>query len=237
MLFATTDVRAVRGYTGRLLIPVILATIVTAGCLFVMQKLITIKSTIIDPDMTQVSIRAVSIDLVEKPREIRTRPIKVLPTEPPVSVDSEQVFDRPKIRSITAQIAESSSLADLIDNQIDQFQFSPPVTDLVPVMVVNPVYPFGAQVRGIEGEVLVEFSVSIDGRVINPLVVEANPEGIFNKAALSAIQDFRFRAPRLDGESFPVSKTRLKFYFRLEDLFNGISLSPPGESAAADTAY
>ena len=236
MSLATTEVRPARGFTGRFLVPVTLATLVTCVCLLVMQALISIKLTVIEPDMTQISVPVVAIDLVEKPRELRTKPVKVLPTEPPVSVESEQVFDRPKIRSVAAQVAEPASLADLINHQIDQFEFSAPVTDLVPVMVINPVYPFSAQVRGIEGEVLVEFSVSIDGRVVNPWVVEANPEGIFDKAALRAIQDFRFRAPRLDGESFPVSRTRLRFYFRLEDLLNGISLTSPDESAAGDTA-
>jgi protein TonB len=237
MLLATSEVLTARSYAGRFLMPVILAAIVTLLCLAVMERLIATRSTAIQVDMIPVSAPVVAIDLVEKPRELRPKPIKVMPSEPPVSVDSEQAFDRPKVRSVIGQITQNTSLADLINEQVDQFQFSAPVTDLIPVMVVNPVYPFGAQVRGIEGEVLVEFSVGIDGRVINPWIVEADPADVFDKAALRAIQDFRFRPPRLDGESFPVSRTRLKFYFRLEDLLKGISLSMPEESTSLDHTY
>lgn len=71
------------------------------------------------------------------------------------------------------------------------------------VSLVAPEYPRGAERRGIEGRVRIEYSVNADGEVVNPQVVEANPAGVFDRAALSAIQSWRFApaAAQTDGHS------------------------------------
>ena len=71
------------------------------------------------------------------------------------------------------------------------------------VELVAPEYPRGAERRGIEGSVRVEYSVDADGNVVNAHVVEATPAGVFDRAALSAIEAWRFApaAAQTDGHS------------------------------------
>ena len=61
-----------------------------------------------------------------------------------------------------------------------------------PIYKKSPVYPRRAIVRGIEGYVLLEFTVTREGGVRDPKVVDANPPKIFDQAAVDAVRQFRY---------------------------------------------
>jgi TonB family protein len=65
--------------------------------------------------------------------------------------------------------------------------------------MVAPVYPFKARRKRLDGYVRLEFSVNGDGKPLNIRVVEAQPEDIFEKSAISALQQWVFRV----GEEHP----------------------------------
>ena len=58
--------------------------------------------------------------------------------------------------------------------------------------VEAPEYPRGAERRGIEGYAVVEYTVSAEGTVENATVVEASPEGVFDRAVLRAIEGWAY---------------------------------------------
>ena len=58
--------------------------------------------------------------------------------------------------------------------------------------VEAPEYPRGAERRGIEGYAVVEYTVAPDGTIQNPTVVEANPEGVFDRAVIRAIEGWAY---------------------------------------------
>lgn len=62
------------------------------------------------------------------------------------------------------------------------------------------VYPPGAKAEGIEGYVVIRYDVTPEGSVINAEVVEAEPEGVFEEAALASIVHWRFRAATVRGK-------------------------------------
>lgn len=57
-----------------------------------------------------------------------------------------------------------------------------------------PRYPIIAMNRGIEGEVEVAFTIAPDGSVRGARVVRAKPERLFDRAALGAVEAYRFEA-------------------------------------------
>src|SRR5690606_26996276 len=63
---------------------------------------------------------------------------------------------------------------------------------LRPVSLPPPEYPRVAQRRGIAGSVEVEFTVGTDGTVTSSRVVSASPPRTFDRAALSAVDRWRF---------------------------------------------
>ncbi|MGY0797444.1 TonB family protein [Lysobacter sp. A286] len=55
-----------------------------------------------------------------------------------------------------------------------------------------PRYPLSALRRGIEGYVQVAFTIKPDGSVSAPRLLSANPEGVFDEAAIAAARRWRF---------------------------------------------
>ena len=70
--------------------------------------------------------------------------------------------------------------------------------DVLPLVRISPDYPPRALARGIEGWVIVQFTISETGTVKNAVVVEAEPGDIFNEAALKAVVRWRYN-PRVEG--------------------------------------
>jgi protein TonB len=56
-----------------------------------------------------------------------------------------------------------------------------------------PGYPRMAQERGIEGRVIMSITIMPDGSVRDVRVVEAQPRGVFETAAVRAVQRWRYR--------------------------------------------
>ena len=84
-------------------------------------------------------------------------------------------------------------------------------------MKVAPVYPRRALTRGIEGYVLLEFTVNSAGAVENPVVVEADPPGIFDRAAVQAALKFKYKPKVVNGEPIAVAGVRNRITFELTE--------------------
>jgi len=61
------------------------------------------------------------------------------------------------------------------------------------LQVVQPVYPARATLAGVEGYVELEYSIDASGVVGNISVLHAQPEGVFDSAAISALAQWRFQ--------------------------------------------
>lgn len=102
--------------------------------------------------------------------------------------------------------------------------FDPALTsrDPLPVYKPAPRYPAVALRRGLEGYVVVEFSIGKTGSVLNPVVIagyDANgsPTEVFNRAALSAVGRFKYQPQRVDGEAVVRHGVRNRIRFRLKN--------------------
>jgi periplasmic protein TonB len=71
--------------------------------------------------------------------------------------------------------------------------------EYLPIVKVAPDYPSRAQSLGIEGWVLLKFTVTVTGAVKDPVVVDAEPAGVFDKAALKAVLRFKYKPRVVDG--------------------------------------
>ena len=73
----------------------------------------------------------------------------------------------------------------------------------------SPRYPIMAQRRKLEGQVVVQFTIQPDGSVASPRVVSADPEGVFDEAAIVAASRWRFEAGSRSVASSRVVQFRL----------------------------
>ena len=70
--------------------------------------------------------------------------------------------------------------------------------DVIPLVRIAPDYPPRALARNQEGWVQVQFTITPTGTVKDPKVVNAEPKGLFEDAALKAIARWRYN-PRVEG--------------------------------------
>lgn len=73
--------------------------------------------------------------------------------------------------------------------------------EATPIVAIAPQYPHEARLKGIEGFVILEFTVTKDGTVRNPTVIDANPARIFNRAALRAVGRWKYKPFIVDGKA------------------------------------
>lgn len=87
--------------------------------------------------------------------------------------------------------------------------------ELTAISRVQPVYPEQLRFRRVQGEVLIEFTVTTEGTVTDPVVISSKPSGAFDRAALQAVRRWRFQ-PRRDDNGNPVPvRARQVFAFTL----------------------
>jgi protein TonB len=87
--------------------------------------------------------------------------------------------------------------------------------NLVVLSRVEPRYPSRAAARGIEGWVEIDITVSPAGTVSDARVVAANPKNIFDRAALEAIRQWRFKPAFREGRAVEQKATQI-VRFRLK---------------------
>lgn len=107
-------------------------------------------------------------------------------------------FSAPDARAIVAMIQPSVDLRDFR-----------------PVVYRPPSYPLVAARRGIEGYVVVEYTVTPHGEVHAPVIVESS-SSLFHEAALDAAINLRYRPPTIRGEPVEIVGVRTVFRFELE---------------------
>ncbi len=127
----------------------------------------------------------------------------LLPASAPDPVPLETPTPVPAAESISAPPPAPDEPVD--ETTVDQAP--------VPLSRPSPAYPAWAQRRGIEGSVLVRFTVDVQGQVQDITVEESTPGTVFADAAVEAVRQWRFEPGRKDGRPVP---TRLQVRIRFE---------------------
>ncbi|MBN1240072.1 MAG: TonB family protein [Gammaproteobacteria bacterium] len=99
--------------------------------------------------------------------------------------------------------------------QADERPGSLPDGDYFALLKVPPVYPPEAAGQGLEGSVVVEFTVTDTGDVADPAVVEST-DAVFERAALDAVRQFKYMPRIAGGEAVAVPGVRNRITFVLE---------------------
>jgi protein TonB len=88
--------------------------------------------------------------------------------------------------------------------------------DIVPLVRINPDYPPRALSRGIQGWVIVQFTISATGTVKDQKVVDSSNK-IFDDAALKAIARWRYNPKVEEGVAVERKGVQTKLVFQLEN--------------------
>ena len=182
---------------------------VTTGLVFLMVQLITI-----DDDGFVEAPPPVSIDYYEVREDL---PIDPTPhkVEPPPVVEVEPT-PPPLIDAIenTAGV-EFAFVAPKATKAIQLNHTALTDGEHIPIVKVQPVYPNQAARRGIEGYVILSFTILPSGATANAEVIESHPSGVFNNSALKAVQRFKYKPKVVDGEARAVHNVHHRLSYEL----------------------
>ena len=197
----------------RYLVGVVLGTVVTLGLFLLMQALIdSDKSALTEGskiDITDFVRVDEDEDLVIKKRKPDPPPP---PDEPPPDLPTP-TFES----SDVSQGVDIGAVAVDVDLNVGGTGGFTQDGEYLPIVKVAPIYPRRAQTRGIEGYVVLEFVVTKTGSVRDPVVVEAKPPGIFDRAASNAALKFKYKPKVVNGEPIEVTGVRNRITFELAD--------------------
>ncbi len=184
---------------------------ITFGLLFVMQLMIAHgRGAITDEDRFRI------VDFVRVERENVVETKKEKPDKPPEpekrpdmpSPDSGDSFNSSIAVSMAAPTMSTGLSAGGLDFGISDGEY-------LPIVKVAPVYPARAASRGLEGYVIVEYTVTRTGSTRDPVVIESS-SSLFERAALDSALKYKYKPRVINGEAVEVPGVRTIIRFELE---------------------
>ncbi len=196
----------------RVIIAIAVGTVVTFNLLWVMQYLIVMGVPALGEERT---VRFVDFVRVQRDEHTETREEK---PQPPPTPDAPPQ-DQPERNMDNVELGSGGGFGVT----------APPVShepvlgrepvfsdgDYTPIVRVAPNYPRRAEQRGLEGYVTLEFTVTRQGTVRDPRVIESSST-IFDDAAIDAVMRFRYRPRVIDGEPVDVPGVQFRITFQLD---------------------
>ena len=190
------------------------AALVTLSLLLLMVTLIEIADDGIDQTqrikLPDIHMPDVEIDI----RRIIEKPVKPEIDETPPPDIPEQEFA--KIDGNAALIGLRGRIETNLDLNIGG-GLQATDGEYLPIVKVAPQYPRRALTRGIEGYVIIQYTVTKQGTTKDAIVVEAHPAKIFDKAALRSASRYKYKPRVINGKAVEVSGVRTKITFQLDD--------------------
>jgi protein TonB len=201
---------------ARLLVSFGLAWGVTFALFYLMQGLIGVEGRLDDSKAPKVVdfVRVVKSEVVKQ--KSREAPKKVTldetPPPPDMSTDSSTSLDADAIG--VAAVVDDSGGGD--GDGGGGLGIMNADGDAVPLVRVPPQYPERASARGIEGRVLVEFTITKSGSVKDAKVIAAEPSDIFNAAAVKSVLQWKYNPKVENGKPVEQRGMRTSVVFKLD---------------------
>ena len=190
---------------------VVLGAVATFLLFMLMQAVIANPEAATD---TGIKGRIVDFVRVQEDQDVQVKKRK--PPPPPPVDEPPPSMPKPTLDS-NVSVGVEIGLVDVnVDVDVSGTGYSSD-GEYLPIVKVAPIYPRRAQSRGIEGYVLLEFTVTTTGSVRDPSVIEAKPPGVFDRSAINAALKFKYKPKVVDGEPIEVAGVRNLITFQLED--------------------
>jgi protein TonB len=154
-----------------------------------------------------------------RPRPAELKPI-TNPDAAPVVVPDGIAPEKPSDFDTTFQDTDTPGIVGGTDNIDSVLTAPPPVAPPVPqppvrvggavrepqkIRHLSPLYPAIAQAARVQGVVIIEATIGVDGRLINARLLRSIP--LLDQAALEAVRQWEFTPTLLNGVPVPVIMT------------------------------
>lgn len=157
--------------------------------------------SIIEFSMTKVRSKT-----IEKKRQL---PLKKKEIKPPKF--------KPIKPNLPTQIKDNTAfnVSDLV-GQLKMEQGAG-ISDLTPLVRIQPQYPIGARMKGIEGWVILKFNITERGTTSHVKVLQSQPPRVFDQAAVGAVLKWKYRPKIENGKPVVQRGVKINLEFNLEE--------------------
>lgn len=190
------------------------AALITFGLFFGMQWLIAMNKVELVEDDERIRVEMAQVREIQEVREVERKPEAPAEVEaaPEITIDLSTSVDNVSGSGIEI----SANAMETAPIQTGTGGFSASDGEYLPIVRVDPVYPSRAQENGVEGFVVVQFTVNPDGSTSNVTVVESSHK-MFERNAVRAAQKYKYKPRVVDGEPVAVTGIFVRILFTLGD--------------------
>lgn len=196
----------------RMLLGAVLALAVTGGLFFMMPALIEMADKSLDETP---ATRIADITMPETEIEANVEEVKPDkpedPEEPLPDMDTPEMDDVDVSPDAVNMTPQTSMNIDIGLGGVGSAD-----GEYLPIVKVAPMYPRRANSRGVEGYCTVEYTVTKNGSIKDPVAVDCQPQGYFENVSIKAALKFKYKPRVIDGEPIDVVGVQNRFTFELE---------------------
>jgi protein TonB len=213
-----SDILAVQkgGNAVRLVIGIILGLVVTAALFWTMQYLIETA----DRELNEGASGSL-VDFVRLKRDESIQRRQLKPKKPPPPDAPPPQPPTPQLDNLNPNAEKIAISAAPVETDIEMsggFSLGVGEGDYLPIVKVAPIYPQRALSRGVEGYCVVQYTVTRQGTIRDPFVIEDQcTSSLFHRASVQASLKFKYKPRVIDGEAVEVPGVQNKFTFEIEE--------------------
>ena len=202
------------GNIVRLVTGVVLGLAVTAGLFWMMQYLIDTA----DRELNEgASGHLVDFVRLKRDENIERRQLK--PKKPPPPDAPPPQPPTPKLDNLNPNAEKIAISAVPVETDIEMsggFSLGVGEGDYLPIVKVAPIYPQRALSRGVQGFCVVQYTVTRQGTIRDPVVVESMcSSSLFHRASVQAALKFKYKPRVIDGQAVEVPGVQNKFTYEI----------------------
>jgi len=217
---ATVSQKLVVGGFGsifRVLAGLVFGLAVTAALFWVMQYMI--ETTDHQLDKTG-SAQLVDFVRLKRDEAIHRRELK--PKKPPPPESPPDLPSMPQLESLNPSAGTIAISAAPVETDIEisgaGFSLGVGEGDYLPIVKVAPIYPQRALARGIEGYCVVQYTVTRQGTIRDPFVIDDQcTNSMFHRPSLQAALKFKYKPRVIDGQAVEVPGVQNRFTYVIEE--------------------
>ena len=200
----------------RLVIGIVLGLAVTAALFWTMQYLIETA----DRELNEGGAGNL-VDFVRLKRDESIERRQLKPKKPPPPDAPPPQPPTPQLENLNPNAEKIAISAAPVETDIEMsggFSLGVGEGDYLPIVKVAPIYPQRALSRGIEGYCVVQYTVTRQGTIRDPFVIEDQcTSSLFHRASVQAALKFKYKPRVVDGEAIEVAGVQNKFTYTLEE--------------------
>jgi protein TonB len=182
---------------------------ITFALFWLMTALIAVPGVILDAPPPFQTVHLVEVRKAQPPLpEPEVRPKHEEP-EPPPPVPTQRLQPSEGRLPITHSTPEPNTFVEATPT------LTPADGAAIPLVRVPPRYPERALARGVEGRVLVGFTIDRAGNVASPEVLAAEPPNVFDRAAIEAVSQWKYNPRIRNGRPTARPGMKIAIPFRL----------------------